>query len=71
MYRRWFEKFRSGDSTHKDDPRTGRLSEFDEDMLKAVGDNMESFHKSPRTWPRSKFNSHDNSETILNDKINW
>ncbi|CAK9820139.1 Histone-lysine N-methyltransferase SETMAR [Anthophora quadrimaculata] len=34
--RNWFIKFRSGDTTLKDEPRAGRLSDFDDNLLKAI-----------------------------------
>lgn len=39
-----FEKFRGG-FILKDDPRTWRLSEFDEDILKAVVDNNGQYNE--------------------------
>ena len=34
--RNWFIKFRSGDTTLKDEPRAGRPSDFDDNLLKAI-----------------------------------
>ncbi|KAL0274338.1 UNVERIFIED_CONTAM: hypothetical protein PYX00_006789 [Menopon gallinae] len=34
--RNWFVKFRSGDTTLKDEPRAGRPSDFDDNIVKSV-----------------------------------
>ena len=34
--RNWFVKFRSGDMTLKDEPRMGRPSDFDDDVLNSL-----------------------------------
>ncbi|KOX68336.1 Histone-lysine N-methyltransferase SETMAR [Melipona quadrifasciata] len=34
--RSWFAKFRSGDTTLKDEPRAGRSSDLDDNLLKAI-----------------------------------
>ena len=34
--RNWFDKFRSGDFSLKEDPRSGRPNEVDDDQIKAI-----------------------------------
>ena len=36
QFRNWFEKFRSGDFSLKDEERSGRPSEVDDDQIRAI-----------------------------------
>ncbi|XP_043262919.1 histone-lysine N-methyltransferase SETMAR-like [Colletes gigas] len=59
-FRNWFIKFRSGDTTLKDEPRAGRPSGFDDHLLKAI------LEQNPRQSTRSISERLNTSQSTVN-----